>query len=217
MARNKYPEETIKLILAVSRRLFCEKGYENTSIQDIVDNLGGLSKGAIYHHFKSKEEIFAAVCDQIGQENVAYYDGILANKGSSGLEKLRAIFRSAYANPNNDMVVAMADKLVSDPKFLVNIIKENYELVAPLYIEPAIRQGMADGSIKTDHPKQLAEVIITLLNIWLNPMVNVPEPGDIVRRVEFFDNMLCSMGLPIFDQEIKAQCISYCEKYNSVK
>lgn len=41
-----------------------EKGYENTTIQDIIDALGNLSKGAIYHHFKSKEDILEAVCDQ---------------------------------------------------------------------------------------------------------------------------------------------------------
>ena len=64
MARNKYPEETVARILDVSLKLFLEKGYENTTIQDIIDALGNLSKGAIYHHFKSKEDILEAVCDQ---------------------------------------------------------------------------------------------------------------------------------------------------------
>ena len=40
MARNKYPEETYQLILDVSTRLFFEKGYEQTSLQDIIDGLG---------------------------------------------------------------------------------------------------------------------------------------------------------------------------------
>ena len=44
MARNKYPEVTVERILDVSQRLFLEKGYDNTTIQDIVDELGGLSK-----------------------------------------------------------------------------------------------------------------------------------------------------------------------------
>ena len=57
MARNKHPEETVEKILAVSAKLFMEKGYEHTTLQDIIDNLGGLTKGAIYHHFKGKEEI----------------------------------------------------------------------------------------------------------------------------------------------------------------
>ena len=41
VARNKYPEETVKKILTAAKRLFLEKGYEKTTIQDIVDQLGG--------------------------------------------------------------------------------------------------------------------------------------------------------------------------------
>ena len=66
MARNKYPEQTVKLILDVSTRLFVEKGYEQTSLQDII-NETKLSKGAIYHHFISKEEIFEAIFRRIGE------------------------------------------------------------------------------------------------------------------------------------------------------
>ena len=57
MARGKNPEETRRKILAVSKQLFLEKGYDNTSIQDIVNGLDGMTKGAIYQHFKSKFEI----------------------------------------------------------------------------------------------------------------------------------------------------------------
>ena len=45
MARNKYPEETVKLILDVATHLFVEKGYDATSLQDII-NETKLSKGA---------------------------------------------------------------------------------------------------------------------------------------------------------------------------
>ena len=71
MARHKYPEETYQLILDVSTRLFFEKGYERTSLQDIIDGLGGLTKGAIYYHFRSKEEILIAVVEAMSRENNA--------------------------------------------------------------------------------------------------------------------------------------------------
>ena len=71
MARNKHPEETVNLILDVALALFFEKGYDNTSIQDIIDGLGGLTKGAVYHHFKSKEDILSAALDR---DNQALFD-----------------------------------------------------------------------------------------------------------------------------------------------
>ena len=64
MARNKYPEETVQKILDTAEQMFIQKGYDSTSLQDIIQATG-LSKGAIYHHFTSKEDIFYSVCDRI--------------------------------------------------------------------------------------------------------------------------------------------------------
>lgn len=95
MARNKHPEETVSLILDVAGRLFLEKGYEYTSIQDIIDNLGGLSKGAIYHHFRSKEDILIAVTDRMTEESNRMLAVIRDTPDLNGKEKLRAIFRES--------------------------------------------------------------------------------------------------------------------------
>ena len=75
MARNKHPEETVRKILDVSLRLFQEKGYEATTIQDIVDALG-MSKGAIYHHFNSKEAILDRISEQYYRDLGWYPDQI---------------------------------------------------------------------------------------------------------------------------------------------
>ena len=72
MARNKYPEETVRLILDVATRLFAEKGYDRTSLQDII-NETKLSKGAIYHHFSSKEDILEAIFDRIEKKIRQYW------------------------------------------------------------------------------------------------------------------------------------------------
>ena len=64
MARNKHPEQTVQLILETAARLFAQKGYDETSMQDIMDATH-LSKGAIYHHFSSKLDILLRIADQI--------------------------------------------------------------------------------------------------------------------------------------------------------
>ena len=92
MARNKYPEVTEERILEAAQRLFLEKGYDNTTIQDIVDQLGGLTKGAVYHHFKSKEEILNAVSDRMFFQNNPF-EAVKRRKDLNGLEKLREAAR----------------------------------------------------------------------------------------------------------------------------
>lgn len=212
MARNKYPEETVKLILDQALLLFIEKGYENTSIQDIINHLGGLSKGAIYHHFKSKEDIFEAACRKIGEENTLYYDQIRNDKSKNGKEKLKEMICSIYQNPRNDAVLAMKDRILCDPKFLVNQIQEMYELVAPCYIQPIIQQGIQDGSIQTDYPKELAEALITLLNIWVNPVIAKTTGEEMRRKLECFDLILKGVGIDIFDEEMTDQCVLQWER-----
>ena len=88
MARNKYPEVTVEKILDAAQRLFLTKGYEATTIQDIVDELGGLTKGAVYHHFKSKEEIISAVSDRMFYNNNPF-EAVKVRSDLNGLEKLR--------------------------------------------------------------------------------------------------------------------------------
>lgn len=92
MARNKYPEVTEERILEAAQRLFLEKGYDNTTIQDIVDQLGGLTKGAVYHHFKSKEEILDKVGDRMFFQNNPF-EAVKQRGDLNGLEKLREAVR----------------------------------------------------------------------------------------------------------------------------
>ena len=49
-------------ILSVAERLFCQKGYKETSVQDILDVLK-TSKGSFYHHFESKEQVLQKICE----------------------------------------------------------------------------------------------------------------------------------------------------------
>ena len=51
MPRNKYPEETVQKILDASLKLFLEKGYEETTLKDIISEMGGVTRADFYHHF----------------------------------------------------------------------------------------------------------------------------------------------------------------------
>lgn len=141
MARNKYPEETVNLILDVAGRLFMEKGYEHTSIQDIIDNLGGLSKGAIYHHFKSKEEILDAVTDRIMEESNRKLAGTLDRRDLNGLEKLRTLFKSSLCRPAQDEMFQVAPGFYNNPRLLASLLYETIELTAPEFILLDYRGG----------------------------------------------------------------------------
>ena len=122
MARNRHPEETVTLILDVAFRLFMEKGYEYTSIQDILDQLGGLSKGAIYHHFKSKEEILVAVVDRMTAESNQMLAEIRDRPGLTGKEKLKTIFKASISRPVQDQIFTVAPNFRNNAKLLFGLL-----------------------------------------------------------------------------------------------
>ena len=202
MARNKHPEETINLILEVAFRLFMEKGYEHTSIQDIIDHLGGLSKGAIYHHFKSKEDILVAVTDRMTAESNQMLAAIRDRSDLTGREKLKTIFKESISRPVQNDIFTVAPDFHNNPKLLFNLLHETIEEAAPNYILPIIKQGISDGSIQTDYPEQLAELILLTANVWMNPMIFDSSEEESHRKFMVFSQMLKGLGLDVVDDEI---------------
>jgi AcrR family transcriptional regulator len=202
VARNKHPEETVNLILDVAFRQFMEKGYEHTSIQDIIDHLGGLSKGAIYHHFKSKEDILVAVTERMTQESNRMLARIRDRTGLSGRDKLKMIFKESISRPVQNDIFTVAPDFHNNPKLLFSLLHDTIEEAAPNYIEPIIEQGIADGSIKTDYPKQLAELILLAANVWMNPMIFGSTEEESCKKFLIFDQMLKGFGLDIVDGEM---------------
>ncbi|MEZ3434522.1 MAG: TetR/AcrR family transcriptional regulator [Lachnospiraceae bacterium] len=202
MARNKQPEETVNLILDVSFRLFMEKGYEHTSIQDIIDHLGGLSKGAIYHHFKSKEDILVAVTDRMTAESNQMLAEIRDRADLDGKEKLKRIFKDSINRPVQNDIFTIAPDFHSNSKLLFSLLHDTIENVAPNYILPILRQGIADGSIETDYPEQLAELILLAANVWMNPMIFDSSEEESFRKFMILGQMLKGFGLDIMDSEM---------------
>ncbi len=202
MARNKHPEETVNLILDVAMRLFLEKGYEHTSIQEIINNLGGLSKGAIYHHFKSKEDILVAVTDRMTEESNKMLAEIRNRTDMTGSEKLKTIFKESIGRSAMDDIFEAAPGLGNNPRLLYSMFLDTVDEVAPNYILPIIEQGIQDGTIRTDYPEEMAELITLAANIWMNPMVFQDSAERSNRKFIVFCQMMKSFGLDIVDEEM---------------
>ena len=209
MARNKYPEETYELILDVSTRLFFEKGYEKTSLQDIINELGGLTKGAIYYHFKSKEEILIAVVGRYTSENGKIMSQIRDDDSLSGKEKIEKMFRVSANNPNQKKVFSVTPNLMDNPKLLMYYLKMVEEEIVPDYIVPIIKEGAKDGSIKTDYPEELADLILILTDVWINPIIFTISEAQMIRRIRLINEILKPYGIDLISKEMERSLKEY--------
>ncbi len=198
MARNKHPEVTVGKILEVSKRLFLEKGYDNTKIQDIADELG-MTKGAIYHHFESKEEIMNKLGETMFIHNNPF-EIVKKRNDLNGLEKMKLAIK---LNQSNEQMVELTNQalpLLENPQILAKMFESNYQNLLPYWLE-LIQEGQEDGSIKTEQPKELAELFI-LTDLWMIPSLFPGNVDDIKNRYKFVTVMLGKMELPLYDEEM---------------
>lgn len=84
-------EEKRQELLNAAEKLFCQQGYEKTSVQDIL-GVTGLSKGGFYHHFAGKDEVLAALCSR-RTERAAAYTAEALNQAGSPMGRINAVLR----------------------------------------------------------------------------------------------------------------------------
>jgi AcrR family transcriptional regulator len=199
MARNKYPEITVEKILEVSQRLFLTKGYDNTTIQDIVDELGGLTRGAIYHHFKSKEEIMDALTNKMFREKNPF-DTVKNQKDLNGLQKMKMAMSLNQSDKERVNLSLQAMPILKNPRILAGIIESNRQVLSPFWLE-LLTEGIKDGSIHTDYARELSE-LIPLFDLWLTPSIYPATSEEIFHKFLFIKDLFDKMGLPLIDDEI---------------
>ena len=195
-------ENTKAKILEVASHLFLTKGYDETRISDIINGLDGLTKGAIYHYFDSKEDIFNEVVSEIGNKNLLIFNKIKNDETLNAKEKLSRLIEVSFYNENMNTITEMSPSLLDNPKLLSAIISEIKEITIPNYILPIINSGVKDGSIKTTHPEELSELIAILLNIWLNPLIFSDDKYSIVNKMKLINNILQNFDIKLFTDEL---------------
>lgn len=199
MARNKYPEVTVEKILEAAQKLFLEKGYDQTTIQDIVDELGGLTKGAIYHHFKSKEDIMDALGDKMFLDHNPF-DEVRNRSDLNGLQKMKMVMIQNQLDQERQEISKQALPILKNPRILAGIIDSNRRILSPLWLE-LIEEGRRDGSIQTEYAKEMSE-LLPLLSVWMMPAVFPADEAQMQRKLIFIKEMFAAMGLPVFDDDI---------------
>lgn len=214
MTRNKNPEVTVDRIINAATKLFFEKGYEATTIQDIVDELGDLSKGAIYHHFKGKEDIVEAVGSRAFsevelQKSVSVWETEI-DGAHTGLENIQKMVIYCLKSPLQYQLMHAMPNILKNPKFLALQLEQSIRQVAPLLI-PYVEKGIQDGSITTKYPGVVAEAFLLLSNIWLNPLIFYEPKEVFFQKIMLVKDMLDTVGFPVINDEMIEVALSLVE------
>lgn len=196
LARNKYPEETRKKILDVAEKLFLEKGYDGTSIQDIVDGLGNMTKGVIYHHFKSKFAILETLMDEADDQPM-----LESLRGRNGLEKLQNILKDTFNAYRKQSIGYSAAVALRSPRILGEQYLQVFNDLVP-EMKKIVDEGVADGSMQTDYPEEISELLMLTFNLWIGFQLSLLSEEELRRKILFIQKMFNGLGVPLLTDEI---------------
>lgn len=153
-------------ILAVAQNLVYTKGYEQLSIQDILDKLE-ISKGAFYHYFPSKSVLLESLIEHMVVEQIEpLLAAIVQDAHLTALEKLQRYFDTAVAwkTARKDLMLGLVKVWYSDENALTRqkMLAKMIELITPLFVK-IIEQGVREGVFTAPYPEYTSQVIINLV------------------------------------------------------
>jgi AcrR family transcriptional regulator len=151
-------------ILDSAQALFFERGYERTTVNDVIARVG-ISKGGFYHHFSAKEDLLEGITARLAEDAVARVRDILEDPSLDALARL-----NGFLARSRQMKIADAPKLraafdvVFRPENLMLYHRINAASIAVMrpVLAGIIAQGKAEGRFAVPDPEAAAEIILHL-------------------------------------------------------
>ncbi len=178
-------------ILDATQRLIYSKGYEQMSIQDILNELQ-ISKGAFYHYFGSKGDLLEALIERMVHEVEPLILPIVDDPQRSALEKMHGLFNASarWKTARKDYLMSLMRVWYADENALVR--HKTYTRMLKYistWLAAIIRQGIAEGVMATPHPDQIGEMVLVLMENMGNTFMDLlladsSGAGGLQRAIE---------------------------------
>lgn len=198
MNREEKSNNSKEKIIQSAFSLFISKGYEETSTQDII-NLSGLSRGAMYHHFKSKEDILRSITEGFYSQMDSFLEKLVADTTLTAKDKLMEIIAHSADDYTHKQIVnshwseKIPFALLEEVRYLNN--------VCALHLGKIIEQGVVNHEYECEYPQELAEILIFTVDVLLNPTLFNRSYSEVCSRLDFLFLILKKMEIPIIDSD----------------
>ncbi|ETZ74257.1 bacterial regulatory s, tetR family protein [Mycobacteroides abscessus MAB_110811_1470] len=158
----KHPELRRTELLDLAMTLFLERGYERVSLNDLIAT-SGMSKGAFYHYFSSKEALVSALAARSADQAFEALRPVFEAQGRGALERLNSGLRAGYevkmALGAPESIGAMASMMRPENQSLLRRISAIWEDRFRPVLTEVIAQGVAEGVFDTFDPEGVGDMI----------------------------------------------------------
>lgn len=199
---KKSPDVRRNELLDSAQALFFSKGYEATTVADIMER-AGVSKGGFYHHFSAKEDLLEALGERMAAETIVRLQPILEEQGLDALARMNTVLAQSRRFKVEDAAAIRAafDSLFK-PENIVLYHRLNRAVSAvmlPMFVA-ILSQGKAEGRFRIDDPATTAEIILQLGASTHDVVARAMEASGTPQAEEAaaaFDERLRQQGIAI--------------------
>lgn len=159
----KDPEIRRAEIMDAAILLFMEKGYANTTTQDIVDKVN-ISRGLLYYHFKNKEDILYCLVERYSEKLLRDIHVIVNDDDKTAIEKIRDFIDATIISTDN--VSAEGTELqktvdLEENRYMLDKLSHKLIEKLTIYFERIINQGISEKVFFVKYPSETAEFLMT--------------------------------------------------------
>ena len=145
-------------ILDTAEALFAEKGYENTTINDILAATG-FAKGSLYYYYTSKEDVLDGIIKRRGDRVYETMESVLNDQTCGALEKLLKMLLTMQISDQVQQQLITDLQQAGNAKMFMKTLNDLVIRIAPLFAE-AIKQGITEGVFSSEYPLENAEILL---------------------------------------------------------
>ncbi len=170
--------DTASRLLTEARTLFLKRAYADVTLDQVVA-AAQVTKGALYHHFKSKEELYLALLHQDLAEKRELFQRAVDHPGDCR-ERLRRLTQSFFELPGEkrDLITLVRrDTNVFEEPVRSELVRA-YQAALPAQVEAILRDGMRDGELAATDPRLLSWDFVALVEVSLSPYAGSVHPRD---------------------------------------
>lgn len=171
-------------ILDVSEALFNQKGFDNTTISEIIESVG-VARGTIYYHFKSKEDILDALISR--QEEMLLMDAkkVASDKSIPVIERFFQTILALNVDKNGSNEITSQMKKPQNALMQQKIHKSMMLNIPPVLLE-IIEDGIQEGVFNTEYPYESLEMILAYVNTVFDDLSENITEEQLVTKIQAF-------------------------------
>jgi len=195
----KHPDIRRQQLLDIAARSFAERGYDSTTVDEVIRQ-AGLSKGAFYYYYPSKEALLEGLATEAATRALEALQPAMNAPGLNAVDRLNGFLRQGRQTQDAATTLAVFESIFRPDNIV--LYHRMHAAVMAVILPPLTQivvQGVAEGSMRSNDPRTTAELVLMLGALTHDVVGHLlgAQPEDWAAAIAAFEHRLVEQGIAV--------------------